>query len=130
VPLEDEVGALVDLEREGRTLLPIATVQNHYNMDERGYDQVVNFCSEEDIGFIPGPPIAAGDLSRPRRGFARIARQLGATPGQIALGWLLRRSPVVLPIPGTSSVTHLEQNLAAAAVHLTDAQFKALTSGL
>jgi aryl-alcohol dehydrogenase-like predicted oxidoreductase len=87
---------------------------------------VLDFCSDTAIGFIPWSPIAAGELARARRTVANLARQHGATPGQIALAWLLRRSPVMLPIPGTSSVAHLEENVAAARIHLTDAQFHAL----
>jgi pyridoxine 4-dehydrogenase len=144
VPLEDQIGTMTDLQLEGKIrhiglsnvsleqllaaqrMAPIATVQNRYNMTDRQSEQVLDFCSDTAIGFIPWSPIAAGELARARRTVANLARQHGATPGQIALAWLLRRSPVMLPIPGTSSVAHLEENVAAARIHLTDAQFHAL----
>jgi aryl-alcohol dehydrogenase-like predicted oxidoreductase len=146
VPFEDQIGALVDLQREGKIghiglsnvsieeilaaqlIATIATVQNRYNLIDRESEQVLNFCSDEGLGFIPWSPIASGDLSRSHPTLARVARECGVTPGQIALAWLLRRSPSMLPIPGTSSVAHLEENVSAAAVRLTDAQFEALAS--
>jgi pyridoxine 4-dehydrogenase len=146
VPLEDQVGVLLDLQTEGkigyiglsnvslnqlRTAqrnAPIATVQNRYNLGDRASEPVLEFCQAEGLGFIPWFPIATGELARPRGPLESMARQVRATPGQLALAWLLRRSPVILPIPGTSSVAHLEENVAAAGVHLTDAQFVALSA--
>src|SRR5882672_12746441 len=91
-------------------LTPIATVQNLYNLVERRSEDVLNFCTREGIGFIPWFPLATGTLANPGSPLESAARQLGATPGQIALAWLLKKSPVMLPIPGTSSVDHLESN--------------------
>ena len=88
---------------------------------------MLEHCEKEGIGFIPWFPIATGDLARPDGPLARIAGELGATPAQLAIAWLLRRSPVTLPIPGTSSVAHLEENVAAAGLRLTDEQFEALS---
>jgi aryl-alcohol dehydrogenase-like predicted oxidoreductase len=105
---------------------PVATVQNRYNLVDRGSESVLRHCEVHNIGFIPWYPLAAGELARPGGTLDAIARAHGASPGQIALAWLLRRSPVILPIPGTSRRTHLEQNVAAAALVLSDAQFAAL----
>jgi pyridoxine 4-dehydrogenase len=145
VPFEDQIGLLADLQREGKIahiglsnvsledlleaqlIAPIATVQNRYNLADRESEVVVNFCSDVGMGFIPWFPIAAGGLRQTDSALADVARQYGVKLNQIALAWLLRRSPVMLPIPGTSSVAHLEENVAAAAIHLTDAQFQALT---
>src|SRR4029079_4918183 len=112
---------------EAQLIATIATVQNRYNLSDRTSEEVVNFCSDEDLGFIPWSPSVADAPFKTREALTRTARECGATPGQVALAWLLRRSPVMLPIPGTSSVAHLEENVAAAAVHLTDAQFETLT---
>jgi pyridoxine 4-dehydrogenase len=148
VPFEDQIGVLADLQAEGKIghiglsnvsveeilaaqlIATIATVQNRYSPRHRESEQVLNFCSDEGLGFIPWSPIAGGTLSRSASRCAALARQCGVTPSQIALVWLLRRSPVMLPIPGTSSVAHLEENMAAAAIHLTDTQFEVITSGL
>jgi pyridoxine 4-dehydrogenase len=145
VPLEYQVGVLVDLQRMGKVrhiglsnvsieqilaaqlVAPIATVQNQYNLAYRSSERELNFCSSEGLGFIPWFPIATGELAHSASRLSRLATQLGVTPAQLALAWLLRRSPVMLPIPGTSSVTHLEENLNAARIHLTDAQFELLT---
>jgi len=97
-----------------RRHLPIATVQNRYNLIDRGSEDVLEHCEQEGIGFIPWFPLAAGDLARPGGPVDEIARDRDATPGQVALAWLLARSPVMLPIPGTGSIEHLEQNVAAA----------------
>jgi aryl-alcohol dehydrogenase-like predicted oxidoreductase len=146
VPLEDQLGVLLDLQHEGKIRhiglsevslnqlrtaqrsAPIATVQNRYNLGNRASEAVLEFCQTEGLGFIPWFPIATGELTRSGGPLDGIASQLGATPGQLALAWLLRRSPVMLPIPGTSSVAHLEENVAAAIVHLTNAQFEALSA--
>lgn len=107
-------------------VFPVATVQNRYNLTYRASEDVLRYCEQHQIGFIPWFPLAEGDLARPGGPLDAVARAHGATPGQIALAWLLRRSPVMLPIPGTSQVAHLEQNVAAAHIALTDAQFAAL----
>jgi pyridoxine 4-dehydrogenase len=104
----------------------VATVQNSYNLADRQSDDVVDYCAANGIGFIPYYPLGDGELTRPGGALDRLAKEKGATPGQIALAWLLRRSPVMLPIPGTSKVAHLEENVAAAALSLTDAEFASL----
>lgn len=144
VPLEDQLGELVQLQQEGkigqiglsevtveqieaaREVTPIATVQNLYNLSNRDAEPVLEYCERHDLGFIPWYPIATGDLARPGGPLAAISAEYGATPAQLALAWLLRRSPVMLPIPGTSSVAHLEENLASAEVQLTDDRFEVL----
>ena len=115
---------LADLQWAGK----IATVQNRYNLMDRQSEQLLNFCSDEGSGFIPWTSIAAGGLRKSHSGLAELAQQSGATPNQLAVAWLLRRSPVILLIPGTSIVVHLEENLIAASIHLSDAQFEALTN--
>jgi pyridoxine 4-dehydrogenase len=104
----------------------VATVQNRYNLLDRTSEAVLEHCAAHDIGFIPWFPLAAGDLTKPGSTLDSIARRHRATPGQIALAWVLRRSPVILPIPGTSKQSHLEENVAAAAIELSDAEFGAL----
>jgi pyridoxine 4-dehydrogenase len=139
VPAEDQLGTLADLRQEGkfrhfglsevsvaeieaaREMLPVASVQNRYNLQDRTqWEGVVDYCAAEGIAFIPWFPLAAGPLAREGGPLERIAARLGATPGQVALAWLLRRSPVILPIPGTSRVAHLEENVAAAGVRLDE----------
>lgn len=145
VPLEDQLGVLVQFQQEGkirhiglsevtveqieaaRRITPIATVQNLYNVGTRDAEPVLEYCERNDLGFIPWHPMATGDLARPGGPLEAISAEYGATPAQLALAWLLRRSPVMLPIPGTSSVAHLEENLASAEVALTDDQVEALT---
>jgi aryl-alcohol dehydrogenase-like predicted oxidoreductase len=102
-------------------VFPVATVQNRYNLVDRQYEDVLEHCTKHRIGFIPWYPLGAGGLARPSTTLAAVARRHGATPGQIALAWLLQRSPVMLPIPGTSKVKHLEENIAAAAIRLSEA---------
>ena len=102
---------------------PVATVQNKYNLGDRASEAVLEYCEAHDIGFIPWYPLAAGDLLREGGELNRIAKAHKATPGQIALAWLLQRSPVMLPIPGTSKVAHLEENVAAAEIRLSSADF-------
>lgn len=109
-------------------VFPVATVQNSYNLADRHSDDVVDYCAANDIGFIPYYPLGDGALARPGGPLDRLAKAKGATPGQVALAWLLRRSPVILPIPGTSKAAHLEENVAAAALTLTDAEFDALNT--
>ena len=149
VSLEDQIGILVTLQNEGKIrhiglsevsvdqilaaqrLTPIATVQNLYNLVERRSEDVLNFCTREGIGFVPWFPLATGTLAETGSPLASAARELGATPGQIALAWLLKRSLVMLPIPGTSSVEHLESNTQSALLHLDDhlmAQLDRLTT--
>jgi aryl-alcohol dehydrogenase-like predicted oxidoreductase len=104
----------------------VATVQNRFNLLDRTSEDVLNFCASQGIGFIPWFPLAAGDLTKPGTTLDDIARRHRATPGQVALAWVLRRSPVMLPIPGTSSQSHLEENVAAAGIDLSDTEFAAL----
>ena len=105
----------------------VATVQNSYNLADRESDDVVDYCQQNGIGFIPYYPLGGdGELTRPGGALDKIAKAKGATPGQIALAWLLKRSPAMLPIPGTSKVAHLEENAAAAELVLTDEEFAAL----
>jgi aryl-alcohol dehydrogenase-like predicted oxidoreductase len=101
-------------------VFPVATVQNRYNLLDRASEPVLEYCERKGIGFIPWFPLAAGDLAKPGSVLDDIARRHGASPGQTALAWLLRRSAVMLPIPGTSRVKHLEENAAAAAIKLSD----------
>lgn len=105
---------------------PVATVQNRYNLGDRGSGAALDFCAKHHIGFIPWYPLNAGELAREGSALDAIARKHKATPGQIALAWLLKRSPVILPIPGTGKVAHLEENVGAAGIALTDDEFKAL----
>ena len=107
-------------------VFPVATVQNRYNLADRSSEDVLDYCEAKGIGFIPWFPLSAGDLAKPGGSLDAIARAHKATPGQIALAWLLKRSPVMLPIPGTAKVAHLEENVAAAAISLTDEEFAAL----
>jgi pyridoxine 4-dehydrogenase len=144
VPLADQLGTLAELKAEGkiahiglsevsvaevraaREITDIVTVQNLYNVANRAAEDVLDYCAAEGLGFIPWFPLATGELARPGGPLDEIAASGGATPAQLALAWLLRRSPVMLPIPGTSSVAHLDENNAAAGVELTDEQFELL----
>jgi pyridoxine 4-dehydrogenase len=146
VPLADQVGELKLLQDEGKIrhiglsevsvdelaaaqeIATIASVQNRYNIADRESEALLDYSETEGIGFIPWFPLATGELSRPGGVLDGIAKELDATPSQLALAWLLERSPVMLPIPGTSTVAHLEDNLDAAKVQLTDAQFEALSA--
>jgi pyridoxine 4-dehydrogenase len=109
-----------------RKVFPVATVQNRYNLADRADEAVLDYCEANGIGFIPWYPLAAGDLAKPGGMVDTLAKAKRATPGQIALAWMLKRSPVMLPIPGTGRVTHLEENVAGAAVALTDEEFAEL----
>jgi pyridoxine 4-dehydrogenase len=138
-PAEDQLRALEDLQSEGKIkhiglsevsvaqikhaqkIVPVVSVQNRYSVTDRSAEGVLEFCENAGIGFIPWFPLGAGRLSGPESALARAAAELKITPSQLALAWLLSRSPVMLPIPGTSSVTHLEENVAAAALKI-DAQ--------
>ena len=144
VPLEESLGALADLQKEGkirhigvsnmdlpqlkraREVVDVVSVQNRYNLADRKHEDVVDYCTEHGIGFIPWFPLAAGDLVE-HESFRQLAEQHDASAGQLALAWLLKRSPVMLPIPGTSSTAHLEQNVAARDVTLSDEDFEALS---
>jgi pyridoxine 4-dehydrogenase len=145
VPADEQFGLLAELVREGkvrhvglsevtveqiesaRHVVPIVTVQNRYNLAERQHEDVLEYCEREGIGFIPWYPLLTGALATEGSALAAAAERLGATPAQVALAWLLRRSPVMLPIPGTSKVAHLEENVAAAAFALSAADFDAIT---
>lgn len=109
-----------------RKVFPVATVQNRYNLTDRASQDVLAYCEANGIGFIPWFPLASGKLAQPGGLVDRVAKAHGATAGQVALAWLLARSPVMLPIPGTSSVDHLEENVAAASLKLTNAEIAEL----
>jgi pyridoxine 4-dehydrogenase len=144
VPEEDQFGTIQKFQREGkvrhvglsevtpeqidraRRFFPVVSVQNRYNIADREWEKVVEYCDHEGIGFIPWFPLQTGKLAAGSGALARIAKKHEATPAQIALAWLLRRSPVMLPIPGTAKVKHLEENVAAAGIDLSDAEFAAL----
>ncbi|MFI0544284.1 pyridoxine 4-dehydrogenase [Streptomyces canus] len=145
VPFEDQIGVLKELRDEGkiahvglsevgvdeleraRRIVPVASVQNLYNVAQRDSEDVLRYAEANDIAFLPWFPLATGQLARPGGPLDRVAAHLGASPSQAALAWLLRRSPVMLPIPGTSSVEHLEDNVAAASLELSQADFEALS---
>jgi pyridoxine 4-dehydrogenase len=132
VPAEEQLGALIDLQTQGkirhiglsevsvrqiehaRTVVPIVSVQNRYSLSDRGSEDVLEYCEREELGFIPWFPLGAGQLTGAGGPISRMATLLRATPSQVALAWLLSRSRVMLPIPGTSNVEHLEENIAAA----------------
>jgi pyridoxine 4-dehydrogenase len=114
-----------DIE-EAQQYFPVATVQNQYNLVDRKSENVLDYCEAHNIGFIPWFPLAAGDLAQSGSVLSQIAKRLGATASQVALAWTLKRSPVMLPIPGTSRADHLEENVAAANLVLTDEDFEEL----
>jgi pyridoxine 4-dehydrogenase len=146
VSLADQLGELVALQSEGkirhigvsevsveqlqqaREIATIASVQNLYNLANRASEEVLRYAEQENLAFIPWFPMATGQLARPGGPLDTFAKQHDATPAQLALAWLLRRSPVMLPIPGTSRVAHLEENVAAAGVELDDEEFDALSA--
>jgi aryl-alcohol dehydrogenase-like predicted oxidoreductase len=148
VPVEESLGELTRLQQEGkvrhiglsqvsvaeleqaREAAEIVSVQNLYNLADRTSEDVLDYCEAENLAFIPWFPIATGTLAEPSGPLATISKSHGATPSQLALAWLLRRSPVILPIPGTSSVAHIEENVAAASVRLSNEEFEALTSAV
>jgi len=107
-------------------VFPVATVQNRYNLVDRGSEAVLEHCAKRGIGFIPWFPLASGSLAKPGSVLDSVAKKHGAAPSQIALAWVLKRSPVMLPIPGTSKVSHLEENVAAADITLTEEEFASL----
>jgi aryl-alcohol dehydrogenase-like predicted oxidoreductase len=116
----------VDDIKAASKFFKVATVQNRYNLVDRGSEAVLNYCATEGIGFIPWFPLAAGDLAKPGSLLDTIAKQHNAAPSQIALAWVLKRSSVMLPIPGTSKVKHLEENVAAVEIELSASEFEAL----
>ncbi|MBV1834447.1 aldo/keto reductase [Novacetimonas pomaceti] len=118
----------VDDIKAASKFFDVATVQNRYNLVDRTSEDVLDYCTAQNIGFIPWFPLAAGDLAKPGSILDTMAGKYGAHPSQIALAWVLKRSPVMLPIPGTSKVAHLEQNVAAASITLSDEDFAALDS--
>ncbi len=144
VPAADQFGALKELRDAGkvtevglseasvadieaaREIVPVVTVQNQYNIAQREADDVIDYCEHHQIGFIPWFPLGSGKLSRGGGPLDAVAHEVGATVSQVCLAWLLRRSPVMLPIPGTSSVVHLRENCLAGTIALTDEQFDAL----
>ena len=119
-------GVSVQEIEAARKVFPVATVQNRYNLITRDSEDVLDHCTRHGIGFIPWYPLAAGDLAKPGSLLDGIAKKHKATPAQIALAWILKRSPVMLPIPGTGKVRHLEENVAAADIALSDEDFAAL----
>ncbi len=144
VPREEQFGLMADMIKEGkvrhvglsevsveeieaaRKQVPIVSVQNLYNVGNRKSEDVLHYCERENIGFIPWFPLNTGNLARPGGPLDEMAKRHNATPAQVALAWLLRRSPVMLPIPGTSSVAHLEENIGGVAVQLSDDEFNEL----
>ncbi|GFG49422.1 oxidoreductase [Mycolicibacterium agri] len=144
-PLEDQIGELAALQQEGKIrhiglsevdvvqleaaqkVAPIVSVQNMYNLSARTAEPVLEACEAKGLAFIPWFPLAAGPLAAPDGPLQRIATDHRSTPSQLALAWLLKRSPVMLPIPGTSKVSHLEQNVAAAQIQLSDEEFETLS---
>ncbi len=117
--------SVADIEAASK-VFPVATVQNRYNLIDRGSEEVLIYCERKNIGFIPWFPLAAGDLAKPGSVLDQIATRHKAKPSQVALAWILKRSPVMLPIPGTSKVAHLDENMAAVDIALSDADFSAL----
>lgn len=109
-------------------VFPVATVQNRYSATFRRYDDVLDYCESRGIGFIPWYPLSGGALARPESPLAEIARRHQASAAQVAIAWLLKRSPVMIPIPGTSRRAHLEENVAAADIELSDEEFDALVA--
>ncbi|OLB62735.1 MAG: oxidoreductase [Ktedonobacter sp. 13_2_20CM_2_54_8] len=152
VPFEDSVGELAKMRADGKIrhvglsnitieqlaqaqkIVPIVTVQNHYNLASRESErmsaqqseEMIDICERQGIGFIPWNPLAAGELARPGGPLDQIAKRHNAKPSQIALAWLLKRSSTMLPIPGTSSVKHLEENVMGATIRLTQEEFEAI----
>ena len=144
VPRDEQFGVIAEMLKEGlikhaglsqvsveeieaaRRVFPVATVQNLYNLVDRSSEDVLDHCQAQGIGFIPWFPLAAGDLAKPGTAIDAIVHKTGASVSQVALAWVLKRSPVMLPIPGTGKVSHLEDNVRAAAVQLSDEDFHAL----
>ena len=148
VPVEESLGALKDARKEGkirhiglsevsvaeieraRKTVPIVSVQNLYNLLDRQHEPVLAYCQKHNIAFIPWFPVGAGKLARPGGPLDQVARRHGVSVAQLSIAWLLHHSPVMLPIPGTSRVAHLEENIASAGLHLDDAEWAALEKEL
>jgi aryl-alcohol dehydrogenase-like predicted oxidoreductase len=148
VPREEQFGVMKEMQDEGkirhlglsevsveeieaaRQVFEVTTVQNLYNLANRQSEKQLDYCETNGIGFIPWFPVASGDLAKPGGVLDVISKETGHSPAQLALAWLLRRSPVMLPIPGTGSVEHLEDNCGAATVELSDEQFNALADAV
>lgn len=146
VPAAESLGALKELQQAGKIrhlglsevsvkeiehakkIVPIVSVQNHYNLSARSAEDVLAYCTKHSLGFIPWFPLAAGEIARPGGPLDKAAKRHNASVSQLALAWLLQKSPVVLPIPGTSSVDHLVENTGAAAIHLTESEWTEITS--
>jgi aryl-alcohol dehydrogenase-like predicted oxidoreductase len=144
VPIEDSVGALAELQQEGkirhigvsnvsaeeldraRQIAEVVSVQNRFNLSDRASEEVLETCERDGLGFLPWYPLAVGKLARPGGPVDEVARSHGAAPAQVALAWLLQRSPVTLPIPGTGSIAHFEENLEAGELELTPEEMQAL----
>jgi aryl-alcohol dehydrogenase-like predicted oxidoreductase len=144
VPIEDSIGALAELQEEGkirhigvsnvsreeleraRQIAPVVSVQNRYNLTNRSSEEVLAECERAELGFLPWYPLATGDLAAPGGPLDEVAKAHDATPAQVALAWLLKRSAVILPIPGTSSVAHFEENLEAAELELSEDELESL----
>jgi pyridoxine 4-dehydrogenase len=144
VPRDEQFGVIADMRKEGLIrhaglseagvgdivaagkYFPVASVQNIYNLTTRQHEDVVDWCEAHGVGFIPWFPLAAGALAKPGGLLDTVAKTHGATPSQVALAWVLKRSPVMLPIPGTSKMAHAEENVAAVSVPLSDQEFEAL----
>jgi pyridoxine 4-dehydrogenase len=144
VPRDEQFGVIAEMQKEGlirhaglsevnveeiqaaSKFFPVATVQNHYNLTSRSSEAVLDYCEANGIGFIPWYPLAGGELAKPGSSFDAIVKRHNATPSQIALAWVLKRSKVMLPIPGTGKVKHLEENVAAAGIALSDEDFATL----
>lgn len=142
VPVEESLGAIKKLQEQGkiryvglsevkpheidqaRKVIEIVSVQNQYNIGDRQHEDVLEYCTKHKLAFIPWFPVAAGKLARPGGKLDATAKKYGVTVSQLSLAWLLHHSPVMLPIPGTSSLEHLEENIAGGAVKLTDAEWK------
>lgn len=146
VPQSEQFGVIAEMQKEGlirhvglsqvsvaeikaaQKVLKVTTVQNLYNLADRSSEDVLDYCEAESIGFIPWFPLAAGSLAKPGSVLDGIAKKHDASPSQVALAWLLKRSPVMLPIPGTGKVKHLEENVAAVSIDLGDAEFRELSA--
>jgi pyridoxine 4-dehydrogenase len=144
VPIEDSVAALAELQQEGKIrhvgvsnvtveeleraqqIVEVVSVQNHYNVSDRASEDVLRYCEEAGVAFLPYFPLAAGDLARPGSALAEIASRHGATPAQVSLAWLLQHAPNTLPIPGTSQIAHFDENREAAELELEDDDLEAL----
>jgi aryl-alcohol dehydrogenase-like predicted oxidoreductase len=144
VPIEDSIGAFAELKEEGkirhaavcnvtveeleraRAIVEIVSVQNRYNLADRASEEVLQACEPDGLAFLPWFPLATGELAKPGGALAEVAAEHGATPAQVALAWLLHHSPVTVPIPGTSSIEHFEENLQARELELTEADLELL----